>query len=173
MSLSRPRLSWPSDITAQLAADWCPRCGVYGDDRPCRNAGDQPLDVDHPERKERAEAKRLYAGREGERLVEEAREREALARSEKGEREQKPGAASGYEITTHLWEICFETGRGRVAGIYGTLDGRELIRAPTAADALVMFEVNFPKKRPYPGENERSEVKRISLVPPHEEGRAR
>lgn len=79
---------------------------------------------------------------------------------------------SRYEITTNLWEVCFETGRGRAAGVYGTLDGRELIRAPTAADALVMFEVNFPKKRPYPGENERSEVKRISWVPPHEEGRA-
>jgi hypothetical protein len=124
--------------------------------------------VDHPERGERADAKRLYAGREGQRLEEEARERKALARSE-----QSPGAVSGNEITTNLWEICFETGRSRSVGIYGSLDGRELIRAPTAADALVMFEVNFPKKRPYPGENERSEVKRISWVPPHEEGRAR
>jgi hypothetical protein len=77
------------------------------------------------------------------------------------------------QVTTSLWEICFETGRGRAAATYGLVDGRELIRAPTAAGALVMFEVNFPKKRPYPGENERSEVKRISLVPPHEEGRAR
>ena len=72
-------------------------------------------------------------------------------------------------IMTNLWEICFETDRD----VAGVVDGREFVAAPTAADALVMFEVNFPKKRPYPGENERSEVKQISWVSPHGEGRAR
>lgn len=81
MSLSGPRLSWPSDRSAYLAADWCPRCGIYGDGRPCRGKDDREVEGNHPERGERAEAKRLYAGREGERIEEEAREREALVRN--------------------------------------------------------------------------------------------
>ena len=80
MSLTGPRLSWPSDRSAYLAGDWCPRCGIYGV-RPCRDKNDRVVEGNHPERAERAEAKRLYADREGERLEEEAREREALARN--------------------------------------------------------------------------------------------
>lgn len=81
MSLAGPRLSWPSDRSAYLAADWCPQCGIYGDGSPCRDENDREVKGDHPERRERAEAKLLYAGREGERLEEEARDREALVRN--------------------------------------------------------------------------------------------